>query len=49
MKGVPYPLAVDDAAGLTAIPAVLMAPGGKSYAYSYGRELPDLFVVEGVR
>jgi hypothetical protein len=42
-------LVVNDAAGLTAIPAILMTPGGKLYADSYRRELSGLFVVEEVR
>jgi serine/threonine protein kinase len=42
-------LAVSDPSGVTAISAVRMTPDGKSYAYSYYRELSDLFLVEGVR
>jgi Tol biopolymer transport system component len=42
-------LAVSDVAGVTAIADVRMAPDGKSYAYSYHRNLSDLFLVEGVR
>jgi serine/threonine protein kinase len=42
-------LAVSDPAGVTAISAVRMTPDGKAYAYSYYRELSDLFMVEGVR
>ncbi len=42
-------LAPDDLAGVTAIVNVRMTPDGKSYAYSFDRELSDLFLVEGVR
>jgi serine/threonine protein kinase len=42
-------LAVSDPAGVTAISAVRLTPDGKPYAYSYYRELSDLFLVEGVR
>ena len=38
-----------DSAGVTAIQNVRMTPEGKTYAYSYSRELSDLFMVEGVR
>jgi len=42
-------LAVNDPAGLSAIAYVRVTPDGKSYAYSYHRELSDLFLVEGLR
>ncbi len=42
-------LAPSDSAGVTAIVNVRMTPDGKSYAYSFSRELSDLFLVEGVR
>ncbi len=42
-------LAPSDLAGVTAILNVRMTPDGKSYAYSFLRELSDLFLVEGVR
>jgi eukaryotic-like serine/threonine-protein kinase len=42
-------LAPSDSAGVTTIQAVRMTPDGKTYAYSFSRELSDLFVVEGVR
>lgn len=42
-------LAPNDPAGVTAILNVRMTPDGKAYAYSYYRELSDLFLVEGVR
>jgi len=42
-------LAPSDTAGVTTILGVRMTPDGKSYAYSYSRELSDLFLVEGVR
>jgi dipeptidyl aminopeptidase/acylaminoacyl peptidase len=37
-----------DSAGVTTIGAVRVAPDGKAYAYSYGRNLADLYVVEGL-
>jgi Tol biopolymer transport system component len=42
-------LEVGDPAGLTAIPNVRFTPDGKAYAYSYSRELSDLFLVAGVK
>ena len=42
-------LAPSDSAGVTAIATVRMTADGKSYAYSFDRELSDLFLVEGVR
>ncbi|HEV3252948.1 MAG TPA: protein kinase [Candidatus Acidoferrales bacterium] len=42
-------LIVGDPAGATAISAVRMTPDGKAYAYSYSRDMSDLFLVEGVR
>jgi eukaryotic-like serine/threonine-protein kinase len=42
-------LAPGDPAGVTSILNVRMTPDGKSSAYSYFRELSDLFLVEGVR
>ncbi len=42
-------LAVSDPSGVTAITAVRTTPDGKAHAYSYYRELSDLFIVEGVR
>jgi hypothetical protein len=41
-------LGVSDPAGVTAI-FVQLTPDGKAYAYSYLRELSDLFIVENVR
>jgi eukaryotic-like serine/threonine-protein kinase len=38
-----------DTAGVTTIVCVRMTPDGKSYAYSFSRELSDLFLVEGVK
>lgn len=38
-----------DPAGVERISNVLVAPDGKSYAYSYARLLSDLFVVEGLK
>jgi len=42
-------LAPNDSAGVTAIINVRMTPDGKSYAYSFNRELSDLFLVDDVR
>jgi len=42
-------LAPSDVAGVTAIVNVRMTADGKSYAYSFSRELSDLFLVEGAR
>jgi 6-phosphogluconolactonase (cycloisomerase 2 family) len=42
-------LGVSDRAGLTKFGSVCITPDGKSYAYSYGRSLSELFLVEGVK
>jgi eukaryotic-like serine/threonine-protein kinase len=42
-------LAPSDPAGVTAVLNVRMTADGKTYAYSFLRELSDLFLVEGVR
>jgi serine/threonine protein kinase len=42
-------LAPSDPAGVTSVLKVRMTPDGKSYGYSFYRELSDLFLVEGVR
>jgi hypothetical protein len=42
-------LAPSDPAGVTAVSYVRMTPDAKAYAYSYDRELSDLFIVENVR
>jgi hypothetical protein len=42
-------LAPSDAAGVTTIVNVRMTADGKTYSYSFSRELSDLFLVEGVR
>ena len=42
-------LAPSDPAGVTSVLNVRMTPDGKFSAYSYSRELSDLFQVEGVR
>jgi hypothetical protein len=42
-------LAPSDSAGVTAIINVRMTADGKFYAYSFSRELSDLFLVQGVR
>ena len=36
-------------AGSSMILNVLMTPDGKSYVYSYGQMLSDLFLVEGLK
>jgi serine/threonine protein kinase len=38
-----------DPAGVTAVVSVRMTADGKAYAYSFDRELSDLFLVDGVR
>jgi eukaryotic-like serine/threonine-protein kinase len=38
-----------DAAGVQAIPTIRFSTDGKSYAYSVGRILSDLFVVDGLK
>jgi hypothetical protein len=42
-------LAPGDPAGVSSIYSVRMTPDGKSSAYSFTRDLSDLFLVEGVR
>ena len=42
-------LAPSDSSGVTAVINVRVTPDGKTYAYSFDRELSDLFQVEGVR
>lgn len=42
-------LAPSDAAGVTSVLNVRMTADGKTYAYSFLREMSDLFLVEGVR
>jgi len=44
-----WTLAPSDADGVTAVLNVRMTADGKTYAYSYNRELSDLFVVAGVK
>jgi Tol biopolymer transport system component len=39
----------NDSAGVTAIQNLRITPDGKSYAYSFSRELSDLFLVDGAR
>jgi hypothetical protein len=48
-RGQTWTLAPSDAAGVTAVLNVRMTADGKTYAYSYNRELSDLFVVAGVK
>jgi len=38
-----------DPAGIERISNVVVTPDGKSYAYTYSRQLSDLFVVEGLK
>jgi hypothetical protein len=42
-------LAPSDVAGVTTIVNVHMTADGKTYAYSFSRELSDLFLVDGAR
>ncbi len=42
-------LAPGDSAGVTSVYNVRMAADGKCYAYSFARDLSDLFLVEGVQ
>ena len=42
-------LAPSDVAGVTTIVNVRMTADGKSYGYSFSRELSDLFLVDGVQ
>jgi DNA-binding winged helix-turn-helix (wHTH) protein/dipeptidyl aminopeptidase/acylaminoacyl peptidase len=42
-------LSPPDMTGVSEILRVLLTPGGESYAYSYTRELSDLFLVEGLQ
>jgi hypothetical protein len=44
-----FELAPPDRAGVSDIWAAVFTPDGRSYFYSYTRELADLFVVEGLR
>jgi hypothetical protein len=37
-----------DSAGVTSIGSIRVTPDGKAYAYSYTRNLADLYVVEGL-
>ena len=38
-----------DPAGVCAFVSLVLTPDGKSYAYTYGRLLTDLYLVEGLR
>jgi len=42
-------LAPGDTAGVTSLYNVCMIPDGKTYGYSFARDLSDLFLVEGVK
>jgi eukaryotic-like serine/threonine-protein kinase len=48
-RGLVATLGPSDIVGVTSILSVILTPDGKSYAYSYNRNLSDLFLVEGVR
>jgi hypothetical protein len=39
----------DDPAGVTLLTQIVIADDGESYAYTYGRFLQDLYLVDGVR
>jgi hypothetical protein len=39
----------DDPAGVTLLAQIAIADDGESYAYTHGRFLQDLFLVDGVR
>ncbi|HSP06483.1 MAG TPA: hypothetical protein VLR94_04860, partial [Acidobacteriota bacterium] len=38
-----------DPAGVTRIPLIAMTPDGRSYAYSFTRELSDLYLIRGLK
>jgi hypothetical protein len=38
-----------DVSGVRSINRVSITPDGSAYAYSFGRQLGDLYVVEGLR
>jgi hypothetical protein len=38
-----------DSAGVYRLRNVTLTPDGKTYAYSYGQSLSDMYVVEGLR
>jgi len=42
-------LMLEDAAGLIRIHPVMVTPDGRNWAYTYGRVLSDLYVVEGLK
>jgi Tol biopolymer transport system component len=42
-------IAPSDPAGVISIWRIVLAPDGASYAYTYGRRLSDLYLVEGLR
>jgi serine/threonine protein kinase len=42
-------LGPSDVVGVTSVVSVTLTPDGKSYAYSYSRNLSDLFLAEGAR
>jgi hypothetical protein len=44
-----WSLAAQDASGVSLAPAVRLTPDGKSYAYSYGRNLSDLYLADGLK
>ena len=42
-------IAPADPAGVQSIPSVYFSADGKSYAYTLGRQLSDLYVVDGLK
>jgi hypothetical protein len=42
-------IAPADPAGVQTIPVIKFSEDGKSYAYSLGRQLSDLYVVDGLK
>jgi serine/threonine protein kinase len=48
-RGLVTTLAPGDSAGVTSMYNIRMTADGKSYGYTFGRELSDLFLVDGAR
>jgi hypothetical protein len=42
-------LATDDRAGATPLTAIVVTPDGKSYAFSYWRNISDLYLIDGLK
>jgi hypothetical protein len=42
-------LAPPERAGVYSVGPIIVVPGGRYYAYSYVRDLADLYMVEGLR